>query len=147
MSPLPVGRVDFSVPVSGYAIPCFAITSAVRKARIRLSTLLLDWAGIANGRIGGGDSHWERELLGHQKSPCQDECKHDQTISPMQGQTYFAATGDYGSPQNPGNNVEDDFYPSDDAWVTAVSMSLVFTTDAGGPWASEIYAGGSGGGY
>lgn len=64
-----------------------------------------------------------------------------------QGQTYFAATGDYGSPVNPGNDTEDDFYPSDDAWVTAVSMSLVFTNNAGGDWASEIYAGGSGGGY
>jgi subtilase family serine protease len=64
-----------------------------------------------------------------------------------QGQTFFAATGDYGAPQNQTNTTEDDFYPSDDTWVTAVSMSLVFSSGEGGPWASEIYAGGSGGGY
>jgi len=64
-----------------------------------------------------------------------------------QGQTFFSATGDYGSPVSPGNDVEDDFYPSDDAWVTAVSMSLVTTNGPGGSWAAEIYAGGSGGGY
>lgn len=64
-----------------------------------------------------------------------------------QGQTFFAATSDYGSPLNPGNDIFDDYYPADDAWVTAVSMSLVTTSGPDGPWASEVYAGGAGGGY
>ena len=64
-----------------------------------------------------------------------------------QGQTFFAATGDYGSPQNPGNNNYDDYFPADDAWVTAVSMSLLSTTGPGGGWSADIYASGAGGGY
>jgi subtilase family serine protease len=64
-----------------------------------------------------------------------------------QGQSFFAATGDYGPPQDPGNTSEDDFYPSDNAYVTAVGMSLAFSSSAGGSWASEIYAGGDAGGY
>lgn len=64
-----------------------------------------------------------------------------------QGQTFFAATGDYGAPLNPGNDVFDDYYPADDAWVTAVSMSLLTTSSPGGAWASDIYAAGAGGGY
>lgn len=64
-----------------------------------------------------------------------------------QGQSFFAATGDYGSPLNPGNNNYDDYYPADEAWVTAVSMSLLTTQSPGGAWAADIYAGGAGGGY
>jgi len=63
-----------------------------------------------------------------------------------QGQSVFAATGDYGSPMNPGNNIIDDYYPSDNAWVTSVSMSLVTTKTPGGLWANEIYSAGAGGG-
>ena len=74
---------------------------------------------------------------------------HDPIYQEMaaQGQTFFAATGDYGSPQNPGNDTYDDYSPADDAYVTAVSMSLVTTNGAGGSWAADIYAGGAGGGY
>jgi subtilase family serine protease len=64
-----------------------------------------------------------------------------------QGQTIFAAAGDYGPPPNPGNDSYDDFSPADDAWVTGVSMSLLTTNGPDGPWAAEIYAGGAAGGY
>jgi subtilase family serine protease len=64
-----------------------------------------------------------------------------------QGQSFFAATGDYGPPQSPGNTSTDDFYPADNEYVTAVGMSLAFSSSAGGSWASEIYANGDAGGY
>lgn len=64
-----------------------------------------------------------------------------------QGQTVFAASGDYGSPQNPGNNVFDDFTPADDAWVTGVGQTILTTHGPGGAWATETYNLGSGGGY
>jgi len=50
-----------------------------------------------------------------------------------QGQSVFAASGDYG-----GYNPEyDEFYPGEDAWVTAVGGTDMVTEGVGGAWRAE----------
>ncbi len=59
-----------------------------------------------------------------------------------QGQSVFAASGDYGEFDPLINN----FYPAEDAWVTAVGGTDLVTTGAGGAWSSETAWNQSGGG-
>jgi sugar lactone lactonase YvrE len=59
-----------------------------------------------------------------------------------QGQSVFAASGDYGA-FDPGL---DNFYPAEDAWVTAVGGTDLITNGAGGAWSSETAWNQSGGG-
>jgi len=59
-----------------------------------------------------------------------------------QGQSVFVASGDYGaySPSVP------NYYPAEDAWVTAVGGTSMTTNGAGGALTSEVAWGDSGGG-
>jgi hypothetical protein len=59
-----------------------------------------------------------------------------------QGQSVFAASGDYGEFDPLINN----FYPAEDAWVTSVGGTDLVTTGAGGAWSSETAWSNSGGG-
>jgi len=59
-----------------------------------------------------------------------------------QGQSVFAASGDSGS-FDPAVN---DFYPAEDAFVTAVGGTTLVTSGAGGSWSSETAWSSSGGG-
>ena len=56
-----------------------------------------------------------------------------------QGQTVFVASGDDGA----WVTGTDDFYPAEDAYVTAVGGTLLTTSGPGGTWTSEIAWGGS----
>ncbi len=58
-----------------------------------------------------------------------------------QGQSVFAASGDYGE----FDPLVDNFYPAEDAWVTSVGGTDLVTNGAGGSWGSETawtYSGG-----
>ena len=59
-----------------------------------------------------------------------------------QGQSVFAASGDYGYYQP----IPPYFYPAEDAYVTAVGGTSLVTTGAGAAWASETGWSDSGGG-
>lgn len=59
-----------------------------------------------------------------------------------QGQSLFAASGDYGSAYNGAGNA----FPAEDAYVTAVGGTDLLTNGAAGPWLSETAWNGSGGG-
>jgi sugar lactone lactonase YvrE/uncharacterized membrane protein len=59
-----------------------------------------------------------------------------------QGQSVFAASGDSGA-FDPG---VDNFYPAEDAWVTAVGGTDLITNGPGGAWSSESAWNQSGGG-
>ncbi len=59
-----------------------------------------------------------------------------------QGQSVFAATGDYGSY----SVLFDSYFPGEDAYVTSVGGTDLVTSGAGGQWASETAWGNSGGG-
>ena len=59
-----------------------------------------------------------------------------------QGQSVFAATGDYGSY----SVLFDSYFPGEDAYITAVGGTDLATNGAGGQWASETTWGNSGGG-
>jgi len=50
-----------------------------------------------------------------------------------QGQSVFAASGDYGA----FDPIQDEFYPAEDAWVTAVGGTDLNINSAGGAWLSE----------
>jgi len=63
-----------------------------------------------------------------------------------QGQTFFTASGDAGSPPEAGSDTEDYFYPGDNAWITVVGATALNTNGAGGTWASEVADNWSGGG-
>ncbi len=63
-----------------------------------------------------------------------------------QGQTFFTASGDAGSPPEAGSDQEDYFYPGDNAWITVVGATNLNTISPGGAWASETAANWSGGG-
>ncbi|MGD0830959.1 MAG: cellulose binding domain-containing protein [Terracidiphilus sp.] len=52
-----------------------------------------------------------------------------------QGQSIFAASGDWGSYVTPDAGP---FFPAEDANVTAVGGTLLETTASGGPWSSEV---------
>jgi subtilase family serine protease len=61
-----------------------------------------------------------------------------------QGQNLFVASGDAGA--YTGNNNNDDSYPAEDVYVTAVGGTDLTTNGAGGPWESETaWADSSGG--
>jgi len=56
-----------------------------------------------------------------------------------QGQSFFAASGDFGAYPSVGT------YPAEDTWVTAVGGSILLTCNPGGAWCSETtwpYSGG-----
>jgi N-acetylneuraminic acid mutarotase len=59
-----------------------------------------------------------------------------------QGQSVFAASGDDGTFDPYDNN----FYPAEDAFVTAVGGTVLYTNGAGGSWSSETAWSHSGGG-
>jgi subtilase family serine protease len=59
-----------------------------------------------------------------------------------QGQSVFASSGDWGE----FDPYFDNFYPAEDAFVTAVGGTDLSTQGGGGPWASETAWGRSGGG-
>jgi hypothetical protein len=59
-----------------------------------------------------------------------------------QGQSVFAGSGDWGE----FDPYFDDFYPAEDAYVTAVGGTDLTTDSAGGPWAAETAWQWSGGG-
>ncbi|MGB6745116.1 MAG: Ig-like domain repeat protein, partial [Terracidiphilus sp.] len=59
-----------------------------------------------------------------------------------QGQSVFAASGDWGE----FDPYFDDFFPAEDAYVTAVGGTDLSTAGGGGPWASETAWDRSGGG-
>lgn len=60
-----------------------------------------------------------------------------------QGQTFFAASGDYSTWKASGNAAA---WPADDAYVVSVGGTDLTTASAGGPWASETAWADSGGG-
>lgn len=63
-----------------------------------------------------------------------------------QGQTFFTASGDGGSPPEAGSDTADYFYPGDNAWITVVGATSLNTNGPGGSWASEVADTWSGGG-
>ncbi len=73
-----------------------------------------------------------------------DTTAEDQIFKELaaQGQSVFAASGDYGAfdPRFPY------YFPAEDAWVTAVGGTVLQTKSSGGPWQSEIAWDRSGGG-
>jgi kumamolisin len=60
-----------------------------------------------------------------------------------QGQTFFAASGDYSTWKKTGNAAA---WPADDTYVTGVGGTDLVTASAGGPWKSETAWSDSGGG-
>lgn len=60
-----------------------------------------------------------------------------------QGQTFFAASGDYSTWSGSGNS---EAWPADDAYVVSVGGTDLMTSGAAGPWASETAWADSGGG-
>jgi kumamolisin len=64
-----------------------------------------------------------------------------------QGQSFFQATGDYGSYLNGVYQGEVPVFPADDPWVTAVGGTDLITQSGGGPWVSETAWQDGGGGF
>jgi len=60
-----------------------------------------------------------------------------------QGQSVFAAAGDWGSYPS---SIKPDYYPAEDAYVTAIGGTRLITSGAGGSWNSETAWVDSGGG-
>jgi N-acetylneuraminic acid mutarotase len=60
-----------------------------------------------------------------------------------QGQSVFAAAGDWGSYPS---STKPDYYPAEDAYVTAIGGTSLITNGAGGSWSSETAWVDSGGG-
>jgi hypothetical protein len=63
-----------------------------------------------------------------------------------QGQSFFAASGDAGSPPEEGFDSYSWYYPGDNAWITSVGATTFTTKGAGGAWVSEFADDWSGGG-